>query len=181
MTAPRRIQRRRTKGWRTPPNTVIVTRPSRFGNPSRLSVAEEMGYIEPREAVVEFFRLWLAGDRFMWQAEEADSRREQILAGLSSLRGKNLACYCPEGEQCHADVLLARVNVPEVELTEWIATVRARVDRSRAYHHLPPIASATSEAEQAAARERSNAVLRAGDRRRRRQEREHNSPWLGRR
>jgi hypothetical protein len=146
MTAqPRRVQRRRTAGWRRPENTVIVTRPSRFGNPFKLATGRELGYEQPREAAVEFFRLWLAGDRFMWQAEEADPRREQILAGLPSLRGKDLACYCPEGSTCHADVLLAKANLPEAELAEWIVGVRARVDRNRAYHGEPPINSTTKE------------------------------------
>jgi hypothetical protein len=142
---PRRIQRRRTAGWRKPENTVVVTRPSRFGNPAKLSTCQELGYLDPREAAVEFFRLWLAGDRFQWQAEEADPRREQILAGLPSLRGKHLACYCPEGASCHADVLLAKAQLPEAELTDWIAKVRARVDRNRAYHGLPPITQTTGD------------------------------------
>ena len=29
---PRRIQRKRTRGWRMPPNTVYVGRPSKWGN-----------------------------------------------------------------------------------------------------------------------------------------------------
>jgi hypothetical protein len=33
MTEPRRIQRKRTKGWKMPPNTVNVTRPGKYGNP----------------------------------------------------------------------------------------------------------------------------------------------------
>jgi len=32
-TEPRRIQRKRTKGWRMPPNTVYVGRPTVWGNP----------------------------------------------------------------------------------------------------------------------------------------------------
>ena len=35
---PKRIQRRRTKGWRKPENTVIVDRTSRFGNWYRAEV-----------------------------------------------------------------------------------------------------------------------------------------------
>ena len=31
--SPRRIQRRRTKGWRMPENTVSVCRPGKWGNP----------------------------------------------------------------------------------------------------------------------------------------------------
>ena len=30
---PQRIQRRRTKGWRKPPNTVCIGRPGPWGNP----------------------------------------------------------------------------------------------------------------------------------------------------
>jgi len=30
---PKRIQRRRSKGWTMPPNVVYVGRPSRWGNP----------------------------------------------------------------------------------------------------------------------------------------------------
>lgn len=30
---PKRIQRKRTRGWTTPPNTVYVGRPTIFGNP----------------------------------------------------------------------------------------------------------------------------------------------------
>lgn len=32
---PIRIQRKRTKGWKMPPNTVSVTRPGKWGNPFR--------------------------------------------------------------------------------------------------------------------------------------------------
>lgn len=38
MTAPIRIQRKRTKGWKMPPNTVCVTRPGRWGNQWRIGV-----------------------------------------------------------------------------------------------------------------------------------------------
>ena len=31
----------------------------------------------------------------------------------SELRGKNLACWCPLDQPCHADVLLELANAPE--------------------------------------------------------------------
>ena len=34
---PERIQRRRTKGWRMPPNSVVISRPGEWSNPFRLS------------------------------------------------------------------------------------------------------------------------------------------------
>jgi len=119
---PARIQRRRTAGWRTPDNTVIVSRPSRFGNPFTLAMAYELGYArhgdteQARKAVVGAFEDWLRGNRDMWQSDKGDAARQRILDGLPSLRGKNLACYCPEGAPCHADVLLKlAAAVPAVE------------------------------------------------------------------
>jgi hypothetical protein len=114
---PHRVQRRRSKGWRTPPNTVIVTRPSRFGNPFTLAMAYELGYArhgdteQARKAVVGAFEDWLNGNRMMWQSAEGDAARQRILDGLPELRGKNLACWCPlpepgQPDHCHATVLL---------------------------------------------------------------------------
>ena len=47
MTAtPRRIQRKRTKGWRKPPNTVCVDRSTRWGNRFRISPRIETGHAD---------------------------------------------------------------------------------------------------------------------------------------
>ena len=35
---PVRIQRKRTKGWKMPPNTVYVGRPTEWGNPFKIGV-----------------------------------------------------------------------------------------------------------------------------------------------
>ena len=37
MSAPHRIQRKRTRGWKMPANTVYVGRPTIWGNPFRVS------------------------------------------------------------------------------------------------------------------------------------------------
>ena len=87
---PRRIQRRRVKGWRMPPNTVYVGRPSKWGNPFR---RREVGMYE---VALRYQRLR--------KISKADVRRE--------LRGKNLACWCPLDQPCHADVLLEIANGP---------------------------------------------------------------------
>lgn len=117
MTTPARIQRRRTAGWRKPDNCVIVSRPSRFGNPFTLAMAYELGYAThgdtttARKAVVGAFQDWLAGNRLMWQSEQGDVARQRILDGLPQLRGRDLACFCPlpepgQPDHCHAAVLL---------------------------------------------------------------------------
>jgi Domain of unknown function (DUF4326) len=96
---PKRIQRRRTRGWRMPPNTIYVGRPSRWGNP-----------FSDGKDVVEWFRWWLAGelsagwDKRSGLAVQAEAR--------IALRGKDLACWCPLSRKCHADVLLELANAP---------------------------------------------------------------------
>jgi len=98
---PNRVQLRRTKGWRLPPNTVVVSRPSRFGNPFRVGCCE--GYT--RYNAVEDFRAWVHGEihDVFGKAPSLDEIRHE-------LRGKNLACWCKLDAPCHADVLLDIAN-----------------------------------------------------------------------
>lgn len=146
MTTPARIQRRRSKGWRLAGAAdpirggVIVSRPSRFGNPCKVGLMQEMGYEDPHAAAAENFRIWLAGSRSDAPTDEADRRRERILTDLPLLRGKDLACTCAYGKACHADELLRRANMPPAELAAWITVVRARVDRQRAACGEKPLA-----------------------------------------
>lgn len=90
---PERIQLRRTKGWRLPTDTVVVARPSRWGNPFRLGS-------DTPDVVVAKYLFWL-GD-----AAQAELR-EAIRA---ELRGHDLACWCSLERPCHADLLLKIAN-----------------------------------------------------------------------
>ena len=116
---PVRIQRRRTKGWRKPDNCVIVSRPSRFGNPFTIKDAIEWGGAETteeaRKLCADVFRSWLRGSRDYWMGPEADATRDRMLKALPELRGKDLACTCPlpepgQPDHCHAAVLLKLAN-----------------------------------------------------------------------
>ena len=97
--SPVRIQRKRTKGWRMPENTVYVGRGSKWGNPWRV----EDG-MSPKGAV--------------WRYRDAVTGYLRTLAPhlpypkdiRAELAGKNLACWCKEGDPCHADVLLEIAN-----------------------------------------------------------------------
>ncbi|WP_338683874.1 DUF4326 domain-containing protein [Streptomyces acidiscabies] len=135
--SPVRLQRRRTKGWRLAKAAdpirggVIVSRPSRWGNPCKVSLMQEMGYTDPHAAAADTFRIWLNGSRFDAPTDKADRRRERILTDLPLLRGKDLACTCAYGKACHGDYLLDRANMPAADQAAWIAVVRARVDRQR--------------------------------------------------
>lgn len=96
-----RIQRKRTKGWKMPEGAVYVGRPTIFGNPFPLLEDDS------RQRVVDLFRRWLAGEKGMCAG---GLRRLTVLAGIAELRGKDLACWCPLDQPCHADVLLEIAN-----------------------------------------------------------------------
>lgn len=102
---PKRIQRRRVKGWKMPAGAVSVTRPGVFGNPFVLKDPVLPG---DRERAVSAFRRWLNGT-----IPGAEAQRSRLLARLQELRGKDLACFCAEGATCHADVLLELANRTE--------------------------------------------------------------------
>jgi hypothetical protein len=57
---------------------------------------------EQRPILVERYRKWLLGELKHPDLPEPPS--------LESLRGKNLACFCPLDKLCHADVLLELAN-----------------------------------------------------------------------
>ncbi|MGV9282155.1 DUF4326 domain-containing protein [Streptomyces sp. NPDC003730] len=132
-TQPRRIQRRRTKGWRAPDGAVYVGRGSRWGNPctqirmpaldgsewereGRLGKASGLrhAFVHPdktityhlvqdatREQAVAMFREWLVLVPSLAEAARTE------------LAGRDLMCWCPLDEPCHADVLLAIANPTE--------------------------------------------------------------------
>ena len=95
---PKRIQRKRTKGYKLPPNTICVTRPGKYGNPymqdSWATINGEFRQLRSTEEAVQAFR-------------ELCERTEMT---FSSLRGWSLACWCKEGACCHGDVILEIAN-----------------------------------------------------------------------
>ena len=98
---PKRIQRKRTRGWRMPPNTVYVGRPTRWGNPYDWKTIG-------RETAVKFFRLELLS--YVDGLGVEATKVQEIKKALAALRGKDLACWCRLDQPCHADVLLELAN-----------------------------------------------------------------------
>ena len=88
---PQRLQQKRTKGWRKPKNAVVISRPSKWGNPFKIDDKHD------RPAVVGLFRKWIEGD---------DPRAVKMRSEIGELRGKDLLCFCPVPGPCHGDVLL---------------------------------------------------------------------------
>lgn len=125
---PQRIQLRRTKGWRKPEGAAVVARPTRWGNPfavrecrspwcraDRLPVrhwhvydpdAGACGLSEPTKAIAAA----VAVDWFHQAVVDDSELVESVENIVSGLRGKDLACWCPLGQPCHADVLLEVAN-----------------------------------------------------------------------
>lgn len=105
-----------------PEGAVYVGRPTRWGNPYSVLkrdrrwyvldlrgevywwqervVSSHLGVDEARADAVRRYRRWLLGSQ---------TRVEDL---VPLLRGRDLACWCPLTEPCHADVLLETANGP---------------------------------------------------------------------
>lgn len=97
-----------------PPNTVYVGRPTKFGN---FFNHEKLG----RRKAASLFRKFMK--KRLSQAERQELginpmdwlylcvlRNELKALAKKELRGKNLACWCPQESPCHADTLLDVAN-----------------------------------------------------------------------
>jgi hypothetical protein len=111
-----------------PENTICVCRPGPFGNPNRVERGDDGRWwvvyvcwqahgwddycdgphLDKRAAAQR------AVDLFRRDAEILDQRLFNGIAG--HLRGKDLACWCPLDQPCHADVLLEIANAVAEQL-----------------------------------------------------------------
>jgi hypothetical protein len=107
---PKRIQRKRTKGFNlqaassNPNGVVYVGRPTKWGNPFKVGAKNPCGTIT-------------ADKRHAWQLYLGFAPQNELLiaAAREGLRGKDLACRCPlpkggEPDVCHAAILLTLAN-----------------------------------------------------------------------
>lgn len=126
VPSPRRIRLSRAKGWRKPANTVVVSRPTKFGNPFGPPDGLSTG---SRELLVKDFTNWLRWPTRFYRhagtpggfttAAESEAARQRLVNALPGLTGKDLGCWCHLDQPCHADVLLE------------LAAGRLRVDPAR--------------------------------------------------
>lgn len=78
----KREQLRRTRGWRKPTNTIVVSRPSRWGNPYPVRCH---GRSQALQLYVTYLR-----------------QRPDLLSAIrEELAGHNLACWCREDALSH--------------------------------------------------------------------------------
>jgi hypothetical protein len=107
---PIRIQRKRTKGWKKPENTVYVGRGTKYGNP----------FIVGTEVHQMWFKIFHGIDVLKYFVREYPINTEDavylyekyVLPGLdvSRLKDKNLMCFCPLDNPCHVDPLIKKAN-----------------------------------------------------------------------
>ena len=125
--SPVRVQRRRVKGWRMPPNTAYVGHPTVFGNLSGCGRPHHCqrrpcGCCPPAEyCCVDRYREFVVSGlegrpstggtiSVALDAVSGYPIRSELVRRLPELRGKNLACWCALDAPCHADVLLDLAN-----------------------------------------------------------------------
>ncbi len=127
ITTMKRIQRKRTKGWRMPENTIYVGRPSKWGNP--LKLVGDTIYIDAsyrRKILSPWVNLIEAHAdiddlmHYFWIIATPHKRYQKFVnpdlqywsdhfASLdwTELEGKDLACWCPLTTSfCHAEILI---------------------------------------------------------------------------
>lgn len=114
---PVRIQRKRTKGYKMPANTIYVGRPTHWGNPFVVGKDGDAAECVKKYRALIFM---MAFDQAPMEPYLVNRKPLSVSPGsvnvvtdapsILTLRGKNLACFCKAGEPCHADVLLEFAN-----------------------------------------------------------------------
>lgn len=107
--SPQRIQRKRDKGWRMPEGAVYVGRPTKWGNPFVVGgLLSDYLSGAPRSQIVADAKQ--AFDLYDLHTGPMGSYELDVDEVRKILVGKDLACWCPLDQPCHADVLLRIAN-----------------------------------------------------------------------
>lgn len=101
MPSLKRIYFNRFKGGSLPPNTKLITRSTRYGNPFPIGAKLKFNGVEVTITRPLSIALFVA------YAEERLIAEPDWLDGIA---GYNLACSCQINESCHGNVLLDLAN-----------------------------------------------------------------------
>jgi len=96
----KRIQRKRTRGWRIPENCIYVGRPSKYGNPFPL------GNYTVEESLRRY-RGWL------------ENKLKNNPSFLDELKGKDICCWCRIDKPCHGDIILEYLNKDNKKISDF--------------------------------------------------------------
>jgi hypothetical protein len=110
-----RVQRKRTKGFKLPENTVCVNRGTKWGNPFKV-VQSGKGYAvcDPEgNSLMDDFTSKVSASAYAVGLYAGWLDHQLTPDGglqLDELKGKNLACFCDMGTPCHADYLITLIK-----------------------------------------------------------------------
>lgn len=118
----KRIQRRRTKGYRMPKSAMYVGRPTKWGNPFKDVGDMVYVYAGHRRKVLNpwvyfcmqtekinaafLFRKMLMNYNSLDVEPAIKIKFKYMVDTLKDLDGKDLACFCKLSQECHADALI---------------------------------------------------------------------------
>lgn len=122
-----RLQRKRIKDWKMPPNSIYVGRPTKWGNPFVAEEADDGRFIvrsadsvvvidryktlaEAKAGAVRLFRKYLKNNGSQPGAVRDSGGLFLVQLAKEELLGKDLLCWCGPSETCHADVWLEIAN-----------------------------------------------------------------------
>jgi len=119
MTRPRRITYQRVRGFNLQAVSAelnglpakMVTRPGKWGNPFEIKDVAARFHLEPRAAqakAVALHRQWMEGT--LDAGLDPGKPPPPVPELIAELGGHNLACWCKQGEPCHADLLIEVAN-----------------------------------------------------------------------
>ena len=109
IETPRRIQRKRTKGWRMPEGARLSA--ARASGRPRPSARWLPATPRPTKANCAIWRHWTSGDsrRSLGALLDDGDVPDYPVLDIGTRR-HDLACWCPLDQPCHADVLLEIAN-----------------------------------------------------------------------
>jgi len=122
---PKRIQRKPMKGWRMPEGAVYVGSPTKWGNPF-WHAKQFVGLTASLNCYRDAIHGWNGPERFTELGDGPDLiayddhcdwvKRfgcHPVEVIRQELCGKDLVCWCPLDQPCHADILLEIANEGE--------------------------------------------------------------------
>lgn len=149
MTA--RVRLSRAKGYRKPTDSIVVARPTLFGNPW------EVGKHGTRAEVVGNYALLLLGVVAVCRdpdPEEQLEARAHVMANLDKIKAAPaLACWCSLDGPCHADALIALAHDDRQTLIDLAQPALIRPGFSISFNLWNELAAA-KDARQQASRKR---------------------------
>ena len=116
----KRIQRKRTRGWKMPSNTIYVGRPTKWGNPFKVGsylnawgkafIATQL--CKTAKEVKELYKSGILDKKITlenslkWYEMSIKFKIKHKVLDINELKEKDLACWCSLDKLCHADILI---------------------------------------------------------------------------